>query len=206
MKFKASDGTVQNIPCVMSFLSRNYLDVQTDKELLIPKDLFVCKVQQNSYTQQIIESMRFLIKGTPYKCVAKENILVDNIIEIKLQSDLAYEGDDLVNGIATQTIPQTTTTPTNLSISGNTTPKTSSSNNLYTIINNTTYTFNFSLIDALTNAALSTTIAQITSQISTSCTIKINTTSGGKSFFIKAVANEDSSITAQLLCTTNVGF
>lgn len=203
--FKNNKGVVVEYLGVFSVIGRMYLDIIADKQVVLPKDTYLVSVQSNEDTLEIIESMRFIISGDAYKVMAKSKIILQGIIQFKLQSDLLRQDDDLVNGIASQTVQQNTV-PTNLAISGTTSPRTGSTNNVYNIINNTTYTYTFSLIDAITNIALSSTIAEITSQTDTSCTIKINTTSGGKQFFVKAIAKEDINVTAQLLVTTSSGF
>lgn len=202
LKFKNSQGNIVSIPCVCDSLGRMYLDVQTNKELILPKDIYLVKAQNNSDSLQIIESMRFIILGEPYKIMARTKIITDGIIEFKLQSDVVYEGDDLVNGLAYQTISQTIT-PTNLSIQGSTSLKINTQS-IYNVINNTTgESFNFSIVDAISGNP--TNSITIVSSTDTSIILKAGNIEG-KICRLICVDKLNNSITTNMIITTNKGF
>ena len=206
--FKNNKGLVVRYPCVLSIIGRMYLDIIDSKSVILPKDTLMISVQSNEDTLQVVESMRFILSGDSYKVMAKSKVVINGVIQYKMQSDLFRVGLDNVNnnGLADQSIPQVVT-PTNLSIGGTTTPKISSTTNTYTILNNTNNnSFTWSLLD-INNNPLATTIAQITSQTGLSAVVKINATVGGRQFKIQCLCNESSTITVPtLICTTNAGF
>ena len=204
--FKNNKGNIVNYPIVLAVIGRMYLDIVDSKSVILPKDTYLISVQSNEDTLQIIESMRFIISGDAYKVMGKSKVVINGVIQCKLQSDLLRASDNPITGLADQTIPQVII-PTNLSINGTATPKISSVSNTYTILNNTNNnTFTWSLLD-INNNPLATTIAQITSQTGTSAVVKINATVGGRQFKIQCICNESSTITVPtLICSTNAGF
>ena len=204
--FKNNKGSVVSYPIVLAVIGRMYLDIVDSKSVILPKDTYLISVQSNEDTLQIIESMRFIISGDTYKVMGKSKVVINGVIQCKLQSDLPRASDNLITGLADQSIPQVVT-PTNLSIGGTATPKISSTSNTYTILNNiNNNTFAFSLLD-INNNPLTTTIAQITSFTTTSCIVKIVTSVGGRQMKLVAICNESSTIIVPtLILTSNAGF
>lgn len=57
-------------------------------------------VQKNSSSSIIKPNMRFIVNGFPYSVETVDNVTLDNIIKIVVKTDTIKPNDDLVNGIA----------------------------------------------------------------------------------------------------------
>lgn len=205
LKFKNSQGNIVSTSCVCDALGRMYLDIQNDKTIIVPKDIYLIRVQSNEDTLQIIESMRFILFDDAFKIMAKTKIIINGMIEFKLQSDLFREGLDNVdgNGLADQSVQQNII-PTNLAISGATSPKINSTGNVYTLLNNTVpNTFTWSLVDAISGGI--TSYGSITSSTTTTCTISIGATSG-KQLKLLATCIETPTTVLSLIISVSAGF
>ena len=57
-------------------------------------------VQKNSVSSIIKPNMRFIVNGFPYSVETVDNVTLDNIIKVVVKTDTVKPNDDLVNGIA----------------------------------------------------------------------------------------------------------
>ena len=199
--FKNNKGIVVNYPCVVSVIGRMYLDIIDSKSVILPKDTLMISVQSNEDTLQVVESMRFILSGDAFKVMAKSKVVINGVVQFKMQSDLLRSDDNLVTGLASQSVI-TPTTPTNLSISGSTSVKISTSSN-YTILNNVNNTFSWSIVDAI--SGLTTTNASITSSTTTTCTVKGGTVAG-KQCKLLATCIEVPTTVLTIILTVSGGF
>lgn len=205
IKFKSSDSSIYTTPCIISGNEISILSTQSDTNFTIPKDVFVCKVQSNPYTKQIVEGMRFILDSEAYIIQGVSGLLEKGIIQFKLQKDLFRKNLDNVNGngLADQSITVVQVPPVNLAITGSSTIKTNA-NGIYTLVNfNSGEKFTFTIINPLTG--LTSTDVSITSSTDTTVTLKGGTV-GSKSVRILATDVTNSTITASLDIKTNSGF
>ncbi len=57
-------------------------------------------VQKNNASSIIKPNMRFIVNGFPYSVETVDNVTLDNIIKVVVKTDTIKPNDDLVNGIA----------------------------------------------------------------------------------------------------------
>ena len=197
------NGKLINYPCVIAEAGRNNLRVETDKFIMMQSSEFYMIAQNNDDTIKIPLSYRFLFGKFPYIILDIDDVTSPGNIRFKVKVDAVRQSDNMNNnGLADQSVIIIPTTPTNLSISGSTSVKISTSSN-YTILNNVSNTFSWSIVDAI--SGLTTSSATITSSTTTTCTIKGGTVAG-KQVKLLATCIEIPTTVLTIILTVSGGF